>query len=340
VVAPAPNWLVDGMTPSVLLPPGELAVEPGSTISTELRVRNTADIVDEFTFEPLGVAADWITLEPATVRLFPDTDAVVTVTIAPPRAPTTRPGVTPWAVRTVPQQHPELSTVAEGKVVVGTFTDLSAELQPASRHGRMRTRFELAVDNRGNVALPVRVAGTDAAQALSFATSPAGFDARPGTATFARLKVKPVDRIWRGQPKSHPFQVLVSAQQAPPAVGVTSNGSSNGHAGNGDARDKPVGVAPVVLNGTFVQEPVLPKWLLKAVLLAGALVLALFILWKTLVKPTFESAARAVVTEEVDAVDQKVDDLAETVDDKAAETAAAVDEKVAAVDDKVAAVDD
>ena len=41
--------------------------------------------------------------------------------------------------------------------------------------------------------------------------------------------------------------------------------------------------------GTVVQEPVLPKWLLKAVLLGGALLLTLFVLWKTVLKPTFES---------------------------------------------------
>ena len=59
------------MTASALLSTGQLAVAPGATTSTELRVRNTSDIVDEFTFQPLGDAADWITVEPAMVRLFP-----------------------------------------------------------------------------------------------------------------------------------------------------------------------------------------------------------------------------------------------------------------------------
>ncbi len=100
-------------------------------------------------------------------------------------------------------------------------------------------------------------------------------------------------------------------------------------------------IVPVVLSGMFVQEPVLPKWLLKAVLITGALLLALFILWKTLLKPTFESAARAVAVEEVDAVDEEVAELAEAVDaqaeqtEQAQESAAAADEKVAAVDEKV-----
>ena len=34
------------------------------------------------------------------------------------------------------------------------------------------------------------------------------------SAHFAKLRIKPGSRIWRGQPKNHPFQVIVEPQVA------------------------------------------------------------------------------------------------------------------------------
>ena len=90
------------MGTSVSLQQTALAVQPGESVSTELRVRNTGDVVDQFSFQPLGDAAPWITVEPPTVRLFPETDALVTVTIAPPRDSSSKPGIATWAVKAVP----------------------------------------------------------------------------------------------------------------------------------------------------------------------------------------------------------------------------------------------
>ncbi|HZI45263.1 MAG TPA: hypothetical protein VFD53_08595 [Ilumatobacter sp.] len=295
------------MTASALLSPGQLVVAPGATTSTDLRVRNSSGVVDEFTFQSLGDAADWISVEPPMVRLLPGTDAVVTVTIAPPRAPSTSPGSVVWAVKTISHEDPDGASVAEGTVVVGEFADLSAELQPSTGHGRLAGRFDLATDNRGNVPLAVRVAGTDAAQALAFNVTQPGFDAKAGSATFSRLKVKPVDRIWFGQPKSHAFQMLVSAR---PSAALPDEQSP----------DSEASIVPVVLNGTFVQDPVVPKWLLKAVLITATLLLLLFVLWKTLVQPTVESAARSIAHEEVEAVDDSVAELVEAVDAQAQRT--------------------
>ena len=72
-------WFPGGHGNSVSLQQTALAVQPGESVSTELRVRNTGDVVDQFSFQPLGDAAPWITVEPPTVRLFPETDALVTV---------------------------------------------------------------------------------------------------------------------------------------------------------------------------------------------------------------------------------------------------------------------
>jgi len=307
------------MTTTLSLDDTALRVDPGQSVATRLRVRNTGGVVDQFTFQALGDASAWVSVEPPVLRLFPDTDELVTVTIAPPRQPTTRPGLATWAVKAIPQEDPEGGAVGEGTVEVGEFVELAAELQPVNGRGRLRGRFDVAVDNHGNVAVPVRLLGTDADQALEFDLRPAAIDAAPGTAHFAKVAIKPPKRIWRGTPATHPFQVVVDPQHR--AVGATTDADQpdatellvdSAPATNGVAPPTPI-VPPIVLAGNFVQEAIIPKWLWKAVLALVALALALWILWRTLLKPEVESAARAVAVEEVEEVAEEVATLSTEV---------------------------
>jgi hypothetical protein len=303
-----------GMGTTVSLQQTALAVEPGESVSTELRVRNTGEVVDQFSFQPLGDAAPWITVDPPTVRLFPETDALVTVTIAPPRDSTAKPGLATWAVKAIPKEDPTGASVGEGTVDVGTFVELGAELQPMTARARFTGKFELAVDNRGNLAVPVRINGNDSEHALAFDVNPPQLDSQPGSAHFAKIRIKPADKIWRGQPKNHPFQVVVE-----PQARVTGPVEEGGELPPPDAQP----VAPVVVNGNLLQEPILPPWLLKALLALIALLLLLFILWKTLLEPRVESAARDVALEEVAPVSSAVAAIAPEVSEAATQASQA-----------------
>lgn len=342
------------MGTSVALLSAELAVEPGGTAVSRMRVRNTGQVVDQISFQPLGSGAAWITVEPATVSLFPGTDETVTVTIAPPRAPDTRPGPTPFGVRAVPQEDPDGAAVAEGVVDVGMFSEFSAELVPTTGRGRRSGRFDLAIDNRGNVPLPVRLSGTDEQQRLAFGFRPASIEALPGSANFTKIKVAPRDTMWRGTPKAHPFQLLIEPGVVPP---VGHNGDGHVDVADADAATRdtdddtppagvvvpPASATPAAeplppatptppsqaVAGTLLQEPILPPWLLKAIAAAAILLIALVVLWKTLLKPTVESAAREIAVEEVAAVEEDVAAVEEEVAD-ANEDVAALEEEVAA----------
>ena len=46
-------------------------VEPGAGASLEIRVRNTGQVVDQFSLDILGDAAPWTTVEPPSLSLFP-----------------------------------------------------------------------------------------------------------------------------------------------------------------------------------------------------------------------------------------------------------------------------
>ncbi|MGC5413123.1 hypothetical protein ACPXCX_57110, partial [Streptomyces sp. DT225] len=57
-------------------------------------------------------------------------------------------------------------------------------------------------------------------------------------------------------------------------------------------------VEPVLVDGSYEQEPLLPRWLPRALITAAVLVLALVGLWYALLRPAVKSAAREAVTPE------------------------------------------
>lgn len=252
-----------------------LAVDPGGEVVCDIRVRNTGDVVDEFTFEVVGPTADWTTVSPASLRLFPDTEERATVRFAPPREPTTPTGELPFGIRVASREDPEGSVVEEGVVRVAPFGDVFAELIPRTSKGRRRARHDLAVDNRGNTRVNADVVAFDHEEALDFDVDPPAVVAEAGTASFAKLTVRPRERYWRGPPQTRTFQVQVH----------------------------PDGMEPLQVDGTMVQEAVLPRWLPRALLLLGLLLIALAVLWLTVLRPTIESAAR-------DAVEEPLNELA------------------------------
>ncbi|CCH33751.1 hypothetical protein ABZ816_21855 [Actinosynnema sp. NPDC047251] len=262
-----------------------LAVEPGSETTCTVVVRNTGELVDQFTVDVVGDAAGWSSAEPGSVNLVPQGSAEVVVRFAPPRASDVPAGPVPFGVRVASREDPYGSVVEEGVVEVGSFTDLSAELVPGKVEAGRRGRFELAVDNVGNHPVGLRFTPSDPDGELDFRLDRREVVLAPGTAAFVKLLVKPRDTFLRGQPRSRPFRVEVLP-----------------NAGN-----------PFVADGMFVQRQLMPKWLLPALLALAALAVLLGVLWFTVVQSAVKSAARDAATEQagdVKAAAQRAEDSA------------------------------
>ena len=108
---------------------------------------------------------------------------------------------------------------------------------------------------------------------VQFTVDPVGLAIQSGEARFVSVKVKARKRIWRGQPITYPFVVVVSPQDS----------------------------SPVELDGSYVQTPVIPKWLLWALLALLLLLGALLALWFWLLKPTIQSQAEEAAQAAADA---------------------------------------
>ena len=94
---------------------------------------------------------------------------------------------------------------------------------------------------------------------------PPTLSVEPGVAGFARVIVQPVKTFWRGPAKTRPFQVSV--------------------------RPDAEGAAPLIVDGSFLQESILPWWFTRALIALAALVIAAILLWLLVLQPQIRSTA-------------------------------------------------
>jgi hypothetical protein len=258
-------------------------VAPGAEAVCRLEIRNTAAIVEGYEIQILGDAAEWTVAEPASVSVYPGTEETVSIHFRPPRSASPPAGDVRYGVRVSPTERPDDQIVPEGVVRVLPFTDTTAEIVPRTSRARWGARHEVAVDNRGNQPINVAVTGSDPDGRLIVAARPATLAVAPGQAVFTNVRVRTRRLLWRGQPQTRPFQVLVTPDDAP----------------------------PIQLDAATVQTPVVPRAATRV--LAALLVLALIGvgLWYGLLKPAVKSTAKEAVAQPIaslQAQQSKMDD--------------------------------
>ena len=250
--------------------PSEVAqVVPGAVATVPVTIRNTGTVVDQFAIEVLGDASAWATVDPPTLSLFPGTDGRAVVRFAPPRLASVPAGPVVFGIRATSHEDPAGSAVEEGTLSVAAFADTFTELLPRTSTGSLAATHSLAIDNRGNAAVNATVSGTDPDDLLRIGIKPPGLVVDPGTAAFASVRVAPRKKFWRGQPKTRPFKVQVEAP----------------------------GAAPQVLDGTLLQQAILPGWLMKALLACLVLALLAVLLWFGLFQPAMKSTAQQALVD-------------------------------------------
>lgn len=263
-----------------------LRLDPGGEAVIPLQIRNNGQVVEGYTISVIGAPAAWATVEPSTVSLYPGTTTTATVTFKPPRTARTPAGALPFGVRVQPTEHPEQAVVPEGVVEVLPFLETTAELVPRTSQGR-RGRHQVAIDNRGNVPVNVLVNTASDGDKVRFKLNPVGLSIAPGEAKFVKVLVAPRRRIWRGQPVTHPF-----------SIGVVPQDSTS-----------------VDLDGSYVQTPVVPKWLLWALLSLLLLLGAAVALWLWLLKPAIESQAKEAAEESAAAAEKSAEEAKDAAKD-------------------------
>jgi len=264
------------MGAQAVLVPAQLTVAPGGEVVAEITVTNSGRVVDSFALEVLGPAAQWTRCEPETVSVFPGQSAVAHVIFGPPADGSVPAGPLAFGVHVRSHEDPPGSVVAEGVLDVEAVTALTAELSPRTdrARGRWRSKHQVAIDNRGNAPATVEVVGFDEQDILDVTASPQQQEVAAGSAAFVTVRAKARHRFWKGPSQTKQFAVEVRSPSA----------------------------TPIRLNGTLLNEAVLPAWLPKAIagVLVGAGVLAA--LWFVAFKPTIKDTASNAANDQVKVV--------------------------------------
>jgi hypothetical protein len=281
-----------------------------------MSVRNTGTVVDRFSFEALGSAAPWVTFAPRTMSLFPEASGTVNIMVAPPRDPSARAGAVPLGIRVSSAEDPSGNSVEETTVNIAPFSEISMELVPRVGRGRVKGRTRLAVDNRSNCAYRAELSGTDPQAQLAFTFRPAFVDVPPGAAAFVKVGIRPRRRLWRGPEKTIPFGLtLTNDSVAVPARAQTASADADvvAHAGPGGLTGARAPGTPgdaatrapsphreeISTDGSMLQAPLLPRWLVALVAALVGMAVLLVIIWFALFRPQIRSTAQNEVNHQL-----------------------------------------
>src|SRR5881227_1021962 len=257
------TYASDAMAATAALASKAVTVTPGGEAVSEVRIRNSGTVVDQFTLEVLGDASAWAIVEPSVIPLFPGAEAVARIRFKPPKSSSVLARAVPFAVRVKSREDARASVVEEGVVEVAPFNDTSAELIPRTARGSSRARAQLALDNRGNVRVNARLTAADPDRKLNFTITPPAITAEAGTASFATVRLSPRQRFLTGPPKLNPYKVLVHQD----------------------------GLPTITVDGSMQQEGLIPPWLIPVAIAALAILLVLAILWFVVLRPSLLSEA-------------------------------------------------
>jgi beta-lactam-binding protein with PASTA domain len=238
----------------------EAAVEPGRELTLTAHVLNKGTVVEGVDMRVLGLPESWVRIEPPRVNLDVGGQADMTIRVAPPRAPTTRPGPVETEVALWSSSNPQVRCAQHVRIDVGSFHDLQVEPGPRELLTRRTGQFVVPLRNDGNRPLEAGVqpeAGSSPNQEVVLRFEPGRVTVPAGGTASVLVRARTTKWIIAGSPALHTIQLSLQSD----------------------------GVAhPVELR--LLQQPLLPSWtprLLRVLvpLLAVALGLAGFSWWKS-----------------------------------------------------------
>ena len=258
------------MAGSVNITPTSVQVVPGAQTTASVRIRNTGTVVDQFSVTVLGTPAVWTTAVPAVLSLFPGAEGTIELHFAPPRTAEVGAGPVPYGVRVDASQDPDGSVVEEGDVDLLPFVEVQAKLTPRTSETKRKARHEVLVDNRGNSAVEAEIDASDPDEQLAFDVKPRTITVPAGQSVHVPIKVAAKKGFLRGTDKHRPFNVRVNVGQ---------------------------GQGPINLDGTLMQKPGMPRFIVP--LVGAAVILALAALVLPALKNDDRSGKLSLTSDEV-----------------------------------------
>lgn len=178
------------MEPGVTLVPPTDPVEPGGVGSALIRVRSTSQVVEQFRIEVVGPVAQFASVDPSELRLFPGDEGEAHLRFQVARDATIPSGAHTFGVRVTPVKEPASAVVEEGTVTVAGFSAVSADISPRNVDGNSATHT-ITVRNTGNASAAVTLSYVDPDERTAGSLQPSELQVAGGDSAVATLKVVP-----------------------------------------------------------------------------------------------------------------------------------------------------
>jgi beta-lactam-binding protein with PASTA domain len=261
----------------------DVEVPAGGSLALVAVVRNQSGLVGGYNVGIAGLPEDWWTAEPAVVHLMPlgsgdPYEGEVVITLHPPRSPSALARSRPFQVVAVPIDAPFAGPVTTqgtrgmrdrisarrramhaqarvpGALTIGPFADLGVDVSPQVASGRRAGHFAALVTNRGNATSAVVVRAADDEERLKIVAPVFLAGVEPTTTARIPVTVRPRRPRILGRTATHHLRIW-----AAPSDGAADPGTQPARA-------------------TFRQRPLIPWWVILAVLLVALAVAILLIL--------------------------------------------------------------
>ena len=232
------------------LDPEHLEAPAGADVHAVVVLTNPADEPVHVRLVLGGEVAGWGSIEPADLWLAPGAEESCEVRFRLPRGAPGGVGAVPYAVRVLSDQEGQGGATARGTLDVVGEAELAIRLLPGTFRGTLSGTTKVAVDNLGS--MPARAQLTaDSSSTATIDIDPDSLIVEPGSTAFAKVHVRPTQRIVSGGGRNHDFWVRLD----------------------------PMGGARISAQGTMVQRSMVAGLLPKAAagLVIGLLALLLIV---------------------------------------------------------------
>lgn len=210
-----PNVLrVDVQPATVELKPG------GDPAQLQVRIFNGTAIIDEFSVAAVGTEP-WLQSEPTALRLFPDKEGTIALTLAVAPGALVPAGDRTVAVQVASTSTPSLSATSQVTVRVATVAGgVALTLQPQVVRGGRSGDLTAMLSNGGNAPLNLGMGGSDTEGAVSFSFSPQQVTVPMGGSATVGVRVT-APRAFFGTERQRTITIRADGAPAPLTASAT-----------------------------------------------------------------------------------------------------------------------
>lgn len=193
----------------------EASVEVEQTATYQLTIINGGDLVATFTTRVEGLDEDWVTISPPYVNLYEGNRATVTITVTPPRLPSSLAGPHHFALTVTSYNYPGRISRRGATLNISPYYEFSVgEITPRQQSISWFKRWgdaSIAITNKGNSNALFQVDGRDDERGCNFEFQAPGENVN--VANLAEFRIAPDETLQLPMLISPHSRKLVSLRQ-------------------------------------------------------------------------------------------------------------------------------